>query len=116
MALPCDGDRILILKHNWLSLVVDGSKTMEIRGSKLKAGKCFFGWKSNIYASAILGEPIEIPDIQQWGNLRMQHRVLGNVLPYKKTYGLPIRNVERLEPPLSFCHPKGAIGIVKYKV
>ena len=103
MALPCDGDRILILKHNWLSLVVDGSKTMEIRGSKLKAGKCFFCWKSNIYASAILGEPIEIPDIQQWGNLRMQHRVLGNVLPYKKTYGLPIRNVERLEPPLSFC-------------
>ena len=115
MARPRNGDRILLLKQNWLALVLAGDKTMEVRGKRLRAGKCFFGWKGAIYASATLDDAIEIPDAQQWESLRHLHRVPGNVLPYARTFGLPINGVERLNPPIPFHHPKGAVGIVKYR-
>ena len=38
-----------------------------------------------------------------------------SALPYKRTFGLPIHNIERLDKPLSFRHPKGAVGIVKFR-
>ena len=115
MARPRNGDRILLLKQNWLALVLAGDKTMEVRGKRLRAGECFFGWKGAIYASATLDDAIEIPDAQQWESLRHLHRVPGNVLPYARTFGLPINDVERLNPPIPFHHPKGAVGIVKYR-
>ena len=115
MAKPREGDRILLLKQKWMVLVLAGDKTMEIRGQRLKAGAAYFGWKGVIYASATLGDAIEIRGTQQWGNLRIQHRVPETMLPYKRTFGLPIRNIESLNPPVPFHHPKGAIGIVKYR-
>ena len=115
MAMPRNGDRILVLKQKWLGLVLVGDKTMEVRGKRLKAGVAYVGWKGTIYASATLGDAVEIRDTQQWDSLRDQHRVPGQVLPYKRTFGLPIHNIERLNPPVSFRHPKGAIGIVKYR-
>ena len=115
MAVPRNGDRILVLNQKWLGLVLAGHKTMEVRGKRLRAGAAYFGWKGTIYASATLGDAIEICDAQQWDNLRNQHRVPEQVLPYKRTFGLPIHNIERLNPPVSFRHPKGAIDIVKYR-
>ena len=112
---PRDGDRILLLKQNWLALVLAGNKTMEVRGQRLRAGRCFFGWKGAIYASATLGHAVEIHNAQQWHSLRTQHRVPEHVLPYARTFGLPILNIERLSPPIPFRHPKGAIGIVKFR-
>ena len=115
MVMPRNGDRILVLKQKWLGLVLAGDKTMEVRGKRLRAGVAYFGWKGAIYASATLGDAVEICDIQQWDNLRSQHCVPERVLPYKRTFGLPIHNIERLVKPLSFRHPKGAVGIVKYR-
>ena len=104
-----------MLKQNWLALVLAGNKTMEVRGKKLRAGTCFFGWKGGIYASATLGDAIEIPDAQQWESLRHLHRDPALVRPYTRTFGLPIHNIERFNPPIPFHHPKGAIGIVKFR-
>ena len=115
MVMPRNGDRILVLKQNWLSLVLDADKRMEIRSKRLRAGKCFFGWKGTIYASATLGDAVEIRDAHQWESLRHLHRVPGNVLPYKRTFGLPIQSVERLSPSVPYHHPKGAVGIVIYR-
>ena len=112
---PKDGDRILLIKQKWLALVLAGDKTMEVRGKRLRAGKCFFARKGVIYASAALGDAIEIPDAQQWESLQHLHCVPGKVLPYARTFGLPINGVERLNPPIPFHHPKGAVGIVKYR-
>ena len=112
---PRDGDRILVVTQHWIALVLDGNKTMEVRGKRLKAGAAYFGWKGAIYATATLGDAVDIRDVQHWDSLRSQHRVPGNVLPYKRTFGLPIRNIESLKPPVPFHHPKGAIGIVKYR-
>ena len=115
MAMPHNGDRILVLKQNWLALVLADNKTMEVRGKRLKAGAAYFGWKGKIYASATLGDAVEIRDAHQWESLRHLHRVPGNVLPYKRTFGLPLHSIECLSPPIQFHHPKGAIGIVKYR-
>ena len=115
MVMPRNGDRIIVLKQKWLELVLAGDKTMEVRCKRLRAGAAYFGWKGTIYASATLGEAVEICDIQQWDNMRSQHCVPGSVLPYKRTFGLPIHNIERLDKPLSYRHPKGAVGIVKYR-
>ena len=115
MAMPHNGDRILVLKQNWLALVLAGDKTLEVRGKRLRAGRCFFGCKGAIYASAALDDAIEILDTQQWDSLRSQHRVPGNDLPYKRTFGLPLHSIERISPPIPFHHPKGAVGIVKYR-
>ena len=112
---PRNGDRILLLKQHWMALVLDGSKTMEIRGKRLKAGVAYFGRKGTIYACATLGDAIEIRDTQQWDSLRCQHRVPEIALPYKRTFGLPINKMECLNPPIPFRHPKGAVGIVKYR-
>ena len=35
-------------------------------------------------------------------------------LPYKTTFGLPIRQCHRVTP-TPYEHPRGAIGIVKYR-
>ena len=115
MAMPRNGDRILVLKQNWLALVLDGNKIMEVRGKRLKAGAAYFGWKGAIYASATLGDAVDIRDVQHWDSLRSQHRVPGNVLPYRRTFGLLIQSVERISPPVPFHHPKGAVGIVKFR-
>ena len=112
---PRDGDRILVLKQNWLALVLDGDKTMEVRGQRLKAGAAYFGWKGAIYASATLGDAVAIRDVQHWDRLRSQHRIPGNVMPYKRVFGLPIQSVKRVSPPIPFLHPKGAVGIVKFR-
>ena len=47
--------------------------------------------------------------------MQNQDRVPEQVLPCKRTFGLPNHNLELLNPLVSFRHPKGAIGIVTYR-
>jgi hypothetical protein len=114
MARPRPGDKILVLKEPWLSMIVDGRKKMEIRGSALSAGKYFLGHKKKIYGVMTTGPPRHLPDTQVFQQLRAHHRVSGS-LPYKKTFGLPILQVSSIRPPISYQHPKGAVSIVKFR-
>jgi hypothetical protein len=114
MQKPEHGDRILILKPEWLHLILSGHKTLEIRGSRLKAGPCLFGCGGKIYASARLGVPSLVEDVAQWIALRKDHCVQTNDLPYRKTYALPIKKVKQLAKEVPYVHKRGAIGIVRY--
>jgi hypothetical protein len=113
MAAPQQGDRILILKERWLGLILSGAKTMEIRSQKLRAGKYYLGYKEKIYGCVIIGLPVPITTIQQWQALYPCHLVNSSTLPYERTFGLPILSVHSLKG--TYKHPKGAIGIVKYR-
>lgn len=115
MTTPTAGDKILILKWQWLQLVLDRSKRMEIRGLALRRGRYFLGFKKNIYGWVEFGDAQRIFDLRQWKNLRSRHRVPCANLPYKKTYGLPILCAHRLSQPVAFFHPKGAVGIVRMR-
>ena len=81
---PRNGDRIRALRKNWVALVLAGSKTMDMRSQRLKAGKTHLDCKGVIYASATLGNAISIQTTQQWDSLRQHHRVHGNALPCKQ--------------------------------
>ena len=52
-------------------------------------------------------------DTQAFRELRHLHCVDLDELPYRKTYGFPISDYERVSP-ISYVHPRGAIGIVRY--
>ena len=114
MAKPRHGDRILVLKPHWLEQILALKKTLEIRGSKLKPGRYFLGSGGKIYASAILDAPIAIENVTQWIALREDHKVKTDALPYRKTYGLPIKKLSQLKETVPYIHPRGAIGIVRY--
>ena len=66
-----------------------------------------------IYGVMMTGEAQRIPTSNEFRELRELHRVSGS-LPYKKTFGLPIRQVSVLKPTF-FTHPRGAQSIVLYR-
>ena len=115
MAQQRPGDRILVLKWHWLQLILSGTKTIEIRGVAFKRGRYFLGFKKNVYGWIEFGDPARIADQKQWVALRHRHCVPTHEMPYKKTFGCPILRVQRLSEPVPYSHPKGAIGIVKYR-
>ena len=114
MAGPLPGDRILVLRPHWLNLILEGEKTLEIRGRNLSAGKYWLGTRGMIHGLAILEPAILINTLQAWQDLRHRHCVDSNELPYKTTYGLPIGQCRRVMP-TPYEHPRGAVGIVKYR-
>ena len=62
---PQKGDRILVFKEPWLSLILDQRKHMEIRCLPLAAGTYFLGMRSRIFGMIKTGAPRHIP-IQSW--------------------------------------------------
>ena len=114
MAAPLPGDRILVLRPHWLNLILAGEKTLEIRGRNLSAGNYWLGTRGMIHGLAVLQPAILIDSAQAWQELRHRHRVERNELPYMTTYALPIRRCRRVTP-IPYVHPRGAVGIVKYR-
>ena len=111
---PQPGDRILVLRPHWLNLILSGEKTLEIRGRNLPAGPYWLGCRGMIHGRAILKSATLINTAQAWQALRHLHRVDSEKLPYKRTFGLPIRFCERMSPPIPYTRKRGAVGIVKY--
>ena len=109
------GDRILILKPKWLRLLLSGEKDLEIRGGRFKPGKYLLGSGGLIYVSCWLGSAIPIHTPEEWDQLRSRHRVEFPSLPYKKTWGLPVTDVVEVATPVRYRHPRGAIGIVRFR-
>ena len=114
MAAPLPGDRILVLRPHWLNLILAGEKTLEIRGRNLSARNYWLGTRGMIHGCAMLEPAMLINTAQAWQELRHRHRVESDELPYKTTYALPIRRCRRVTP-IPYVHPRGAVGIVKYR-
>ena len=113
--VPLQGDRILILREEWLERILNGQKDLEIRGRRLRDGDIWLGCRSTIHGKARLGLAAVIGTEQEWTALRHRHLVENPALPYKTTYGLPIQSVMRLRKPIPYEHRRGAIGIVKFR-
>ena len=112
--LPEHGDRILVLRREWLQMILDGDKTMEVRSMPLKAGVYFLGCNGIIHGSCMLGDAVRIDTRRHWRSLFHHHRVSGYSLPYKRTFGLPVSDVRRARA-VRYLHPRGAIGLVKFR-
>ena len=112
---PRQGDRILILREEWLRRILSEEKILEIRGIRYSSGDYWLGCKSKIYGKAFLGKAFRVKSASEWVSLQRQHQVLSANLPYKKTWAFPLQRVKRLRVPIAFAHPQGAVGIVKFK-
>ena len=112
---PVSGDRVLVLKREWLDMILIGDKSLEIRGAQLRQGDCWLGCRGVVYGKACIGPALRIWTKQEWAALRPEHRVSSPDLPYKRTWGLPLQDVSRLRCQAPYQRRHGAIGIAKFR-
>ena len=93
-------------------MILDGKKTLEIRGRRFKEGQYWMGHKSYIYGQMQLGTPTLIRDINEWYVLRDKHCVEQDTLPYRKTWAFKISNVNKVGP-FKFKQSRGAVSIAR---
>ena len=114
--VPQSGDIIMILKRNYLDLILAGNKVLEIRHCRWTPCKVYLGCKSFIYGTAYLQEAIYIETPEEFQKLHSQHCVHGNKLPYAKhNWAIPLSEVSKIDPPVPYCHPRGAQTRLKYR-
>lgn len=105
----------LVIKPHWADLILDGTKTWEIRGSATKHRGPIYIIKSGtgkIYGAADLVDciPLHGPnDHELIINSRDKHHVPLGAVPYRKPWAWVIENAERFKEPFEYDHPQGAV-------
>lgn len=110
----------LIVKREWLDLIISGKKTLEIRGSDTsKKGKMIYLLESGsgrIKAECIIKTTYPISCFE-WSKEREKHCVNVSYAElkqrYKKPYAWVLSEVRPIEDIWYYEHPKGAIIWVK---
>ena len=114
--LPAHGDHILILKRPWLDMVLSGEKTMEIRHRSLRRGRTYYlGFGGHVHGSAVVSHVAAVESVAQWRTLLPQHRWDIAELPYQRTFAHSLTLVAKAAAPVPYRHPRGAIGLVRYR-
>jgi hypothetical protein len=113
---PKHGHKVLVLKHRWLSLILDGSKKMEVRGRRLAPGRYYLGFLGNIWGHVEVGQASLCENAEQWQAATAEHCVECPNPPYKKTWLHPLSSVCLSSGCWPYIHPRGAIGIVIYRL
>ena len=101
---PQVGERIMMVKEPWLVLILDGAKTMEIRGQPARPGPVWIGLNTYIYASAEIAECRTMTP-ENFEKTKVQHRHLSNMPKHAKRYGLLLTNIVPLTKPLEYYAP-----------
>ena len=118
---PPLGASILIVKAPWIDMLLDGHKTLEIRGTSCKkpAGLLVFlalSGGGGVLCGGItfLGCHGPLSSAEYRGR-REGHRVAGDARPYgAKTYGWEFAHPFRFATPMPYRHRHGAITWAKY--
>ena len=106
---PQVGDQMIVLKKGPLELILKGSKTLEIRHSRLCAGVKYLAYRQQVWARVHFGSAYRITSTKEWRDSREKHCWDADILPYHQTWALPILKVEHVGP-LQY-HPKlGQVG------
>lgn len=110
--------RGLIIKKEWLDLILSGKKTIEVRSSKTSCiGETIYllESKTHLVRGTCKIQKVEKLDETKWNETKDKHLVPCefNQLPYKKSYGWYLQDVTKLDKEFSYSHPKGAVIWVK---
>lgn len=109
----------LIIKEKWANLILDGEKTLELRGSNTKTRGTIGIIKSS--TGKVWGEVDLIDsfllDEESFNNLRDKHKV---EIPfcevkYKKTYAWVLENPKKYDEPIPYKHKLGCVKWVNLK-
>lgn len=57
---PLEGERAMILREEWLKLILSGDKTVEVRGRKAKLGHVWLAHGKKVYGSAVIRQCVEV--------------------------------------------------------
>lgn len=116
VARPRRGDSILVLRPEWLEKIFAGEKKLEIRFQCLQPGFRYIGTSSEIWGSVVLGEGYQITSMKRWKELMPLHKWTGQTkLPYKKTWAMPLQDLERWPKTLPYKRKVGPIGHQVYE-
>ena len=105
----------MIFKDNWATLILKGEKKLEVRSKCYKVGSYWIGCKEKIRGKCTLDKPMQIKTKAEWKQLQSLHCCDTEELPYKKTWVFQISSVDVLSSDIPFAHPRGAVGIVRYR-
>lgn len=111
----------LIIKKKYLDLILEGKKTWELRGSKThKKGKIAFieSGSGQVIGTGELVDchgPLSKEDLISNFN-KTQYDPNNTQIKYKNTYAWEIKNAKRLDTPIDYKHPQGAIIWVKVEI
>jgi|SouAtlMetagenome_1021521.scaffolds.fasta_scaffold12058_3 hypothetical protein len=110
-----EDDRIILLQPEWLKLVLNGIKDLEIRD---KAGKSVVNkriWLCESRTSTVFGYA-HVDNVlgplceEEWAALRPRHRVEGGGR-YRTNYAWVLTGVTRLKCPVRIKRKWGSVGI-----
>lgn len=112
--LPREGDAILVFKEKWLAKILNGEKTLEIRGTRLQPKVYWLACNQTVRGSARIGNPVAIESKADWLNMFSQHQWDSEELPYRRTWGLPLSEVFKIRP-TQYKRKRGQIGLAKFR-
>lgn len=91
----------MVMKEAWLQLVMNRLKTLEIRGGPAALGKTWLGCNGQIHGAANIVD-CSILTEEHFQTTREQHRHLGEMPRYRKTYALTLQDVTPLDPCIDY--------------
>ena len=109
MLEPQVNDRGLVLQKQWLDLILQRKKTLDLRDKSAQLGTIWLTHQSDIYASARVTRCEEL-SVAEFRRLRDQHCVQSPDPPYKRTYGLWLEDVRPLPDPKPFVKLPGQVN------
>ena len=118
MEIPV-GASILVVREPWVSMILDGKKTMEIRGFKCNKTPGEYVYFSESGTGTIAGvarfvESIRFHTEEEMRNSQDKHCVPAYAhVPYKKIYGWVFSDAQRI-PPVKYHVKRGSIVWRKY--
>ena len=107
---PKVGDRIMVLRQPWLNAILDGTKTMEIRCRKHRAGRVWLGSGGTIHGRVRIMDAVQLSE-EDFRARSAEHQWPTDAeLPYENLWGLLLVEIEKVDPPLPYWRPPSAIG------
>ena len=118
MSIPLKAP-ILVVKPEWLELLLNGDKTVEIRSTacRLQVGTIVYFSPSrsgHVSGSAIFLGSIFFADAERWESARSLHLVSGP-LPYPRTHGWMFGSPCRFDQTVPYLVKKGSVVWRKFE-
>jgi hypothetical protein len=106
--------KALIIKQPWIDLILEGKKTIEVRGSKTNIRgqiALIASGTGQVIGTCHVDDSINIAEHENIAEIVLKSCVDEKRLLeyYKKPNGWVLSNAKRLETPIKYKHPMGAI-------
>ena len=113
-AAPAVGEKMIVMKEPYTSLIMNGTKTMELRCRRIK-GEYYLADSTThtVKAKVVFGDSRELSQ-EDYNNTRDLHCVDQLTKRYKRTVGTFITSVQPLAEESSYQAKRGAIGFAKF--